>query len=92
MLNTIFDIGTVAIFLEEGTGRPSIIRGFTLPDDAKVPEEFKVGDEVDLTNHPSPPDQVAMGHITGYYEIRHVKSGKILKTWHKDDIYKVPGY
>ena len=64
---TIFDIGTVAIFLEEGTGGRII--GLTLPAGEKFPEEFKVGDAVELTNHPSDPAQVAMGHITGFYEI-----------------------
>ena len=63
----IFDIGTVAIFLEEGTGGRII--GLTLPAGEKFPEEFKVGDAVELTNHPSDPAQVAMGHITGFYEI-----------------------
>lgn len=92
MLNTIFDIGTVAIFLQEGTGPLAIIRGFTLPEDGKVPHEFKVGDTVEVVNFPSHPAEVAMGRITGYYEIRHIASGKVLKTWHKDDIYKVPGY
>jgi hypothetical protein len=91
MLYSIFDIGTVAIFLEEKLGGRII--GLTLPaGDQKLPEEFRVGDAVELTNHPSHPAQVAMGHITGYYEIHHVASGKTFKTWHKDDIYKVPGY
>jgi len=78
---TIFDIGTVAIFLEEGTGGRII--GLTLPAGEKFPEEFKVGDAVELTNHPSDPAQVAMGHITGFYEITHIATGKTFKTWHK---------
>jgi hypothetical protein len=90
MSYSIFDIGTVAIFLEEGPSGGII--ALTLPADEKLPEEFKVGDAVELSNHPSHPAQVAMGHITGYYEIHHVASGKTFKTWHKDDIYKVPGY
>jgi len=77
----IFDIGTVAIFLEEGTGGRII--GLTLPAGEKFPEEFKVGDAVELTNHPSDPAQVAMGHITGFYEITHIATGKTFKTWHK---------
>ncbi len=92
MSHTIFDIGTVAIFLQEGAGPLSIIRGFTLPEGTKVPEEFKVGDLVDLANFPTHPAEVAIGHITGYYEINYLKSGKVLRTYHKDDIYKVPGY
>lgn len=87
---TIFDIGTVAIFLDEGPG--GRVLGYTLPEGEKVPEEFKVGDAVDVTIHSTHPAEVAMGHITGYYEIRHIASGEILRTWHKDDIYKVPGY
>ena len=30
-----------------------------------------------------------MGHNTGYYEIKHIESGKILRTYHKDDEWKV---
>jgi len=86
----IFDIGTVAIFLDEGPG--SRIIGLTLPADKKLPQEFKVGDAVELTNHSSHPAQVATRHITGFYEIRRLATGKTFKTWHKDDIYKVPGY
>ena len=83
----IFDIGTVAIFLDEGPD--SRIIGLTLPANEKLPQEFKVGDAVELTNHPSDP---AMGQITGFYEITHLATGKTFKTWHKDDIYKVAGY
>ena len=90
MTYKIFDIGTVAIFLDEGPG--GRILGLTLPEGGKLPGEFKIGDSVELTNHPSHPAEVAMGHITGYYEIRHISSGRTFKTLHKDDIYKVPGY
>ena len=31
----------------------------------------------------SDPAQVAMGHITGFYEITHIATGKTFKTWHK---------
>ena len=60
----IFDIGTVAIFLDEGPG--SRIIGLTLSANERLPQEFRVGDAVELTNHPSDSAQVAMGHITGF--------------------------
>jgi hypothetical protein len=82
----IFDIGTVAIAVEDAGGR---ILGFTLPDNVGVPEEFKVGDEVDISIHSAHPAMIAMGHNTGYYEIKHLVSGKTLRTFHKDDEWKV---
>ena len=50
-----------------------------LPDDS----------EVEITIHPDHPASIAMGHNTGYYEITHLVSGKTLKTFHKDDEWKV---
>ena len=94
MSYTIFDIGTVMILLKDtlAAGKPGGLLGFTLPKDEKLPEDFKIGDLVEVSNHPSHPAEIAMGHITGYYEILHIKSGKTFKTWHKDDMYKVEGY
>ncbi len=51
MTYKIFDVGTVAIFLDEGPG--GRILGLTLPEGEKLPGEFKIGDSVELTNHPS---------------------------------------
>jgi hypothetical protein len=80
-------IGTVAIGLETTGGRPL---GFSLEEDQQVPVEFKEGDSVEVTNHPDDPANLAMGFQNeGYYEIRHVKTGTILRTWHRADMYKV---
>jgi len=79
-------IGTVAIGVEELGGR---ILSFTLPEGGKVPEEFKEGDEVELSISSAHPAVIAMGHNTGYYEIKHIASGKVLRTFHKDDEWKV---
>ena len=83
----IFHIGTVAISVaQEPGGR---ILGFTLPEEGTVPEEFREGDEVEITISMAHPAIIAMGHNTGYYEIKHIASGKVLKTFHKDDEWKV---
>ena len=79
-------VGTVAIGVEEIGGR---ILGFTLPEGVKVPAEFKQGDEVELSISMAHPALIDMGHNTGYYEIKHVASGKLLRTFHKDDEWKV---
>jgi len=74
------------IGIEELGGR---ILAFTLPTDGSVPEEFKVGDEVDVAISMAHPAQIAMGHNTGYYDITHLASGKVLRTFHKDNEWKV---
>lgn len=79
-------IGTVAIGIEELGGR---ILGFTLPAEGSVPKEFKVGDEVEIAISVAHPAVIEMGHNTGYYDIKHVASGKVLRTFHKDDEWKV---
>ena len=88
MTYKIFDVGTVAIFLDEGPG--GRILGLTLPEGEKLPGEFKIGDSVELTNHPSHPAEVAMGHITGYYEIRHIASGRTFKSEIRGDTDRLP--
>jgi hypothetical protein len=79
-------IGSVAIGIEESGGR---LLSFTLPSEGSVPEEFNVGDEVEIAISSAHPAQVAMGHNTGYYEITHIASGKVLKTFHSDDEWRV---
>lgn len=91
MAYKIFDIGTVAIFIKEYEGGRSRILAFTLPEDRAVPSEFKVDDPVELSITMSHPAEIALGHNRGYYEIAHVPSGKTLKTFHKDDEWKVEG-
>jgi hypothetical protein len=84
----IFYVGTVAIIIEEVGGR---VLGFTLPENTPIPEEFKAGEEVEISLHSAHPAMVAMGHNNGYYEITHIASGKALRTFHKDDEWKVSG-
>jgi hypothetical protein len=86
MYYTISFIGGVAIGVEEPGGR---MLSFSLPANGVVPEEFNVGDKVEIINHPAHPATINMGHNTGYYEITHSKSGKVLRTFHKDDEWKV---
>ena len=89
MLNLIISyIGSVAIGIEY-PGPEGRILSFTLPAEGSVPEEFKVGDEVEVAITPAHPAQIAFGHNTGYYEITHIASGKVLKTFHKDDEWKM---
>lgn len=86
----IFQIGTVAIMIEEYEGSHTRILAFTLPADNAVPSEFKEGDGVEISISMSHPAEIAMGHNRGYYEIKHIASGKVLRTFHKDDEWKVP--
>jgi hypothetical protein len=86
MSHTIFQIGTVAIMIKNPNGR---ILGFTLPEGGKVPEEFKEGDEVEIAVCSAHPALIEMGHNTGYYDIKHLSSGRILRTFHKDDEWQI---
>lgn len=80
-------IGAVALGVETGAGRPL---AFSLEEGQQVPPEFKEGDEVTICNYPEHPAVLAMGMENGgYYEITHVKSGTVLRTWHRADMYKV---
>lgn len=73
-------VGTVALgILLDGKPRFAL----ALEDGQEVPAEFKVGDEVEIENHPDHPASVAMGINTGYYEVKHVPSGKTIKIMHR---------
>lgn len=87
MAYTIDWIGTVAIGVLTEGGRSL---AFSLEDGQQVPAEFKEGDDVKIMNHPEDPVVLAMGlENGGYYEITHIKSGVVLRTWHRADMYKV---
>ncbi len=47
------------------------------------------GDEVEIVNGPAHPAEIAMDMNTGYYEIKHIASGTVLKTYHRADQWKV---
>jgi len=80
MAYTIDWIGTVALgILEDGQPRFAM----ALEEGQEVPAEFRVGDEVRIQNHPAEPAMVAMGHNYGYYDVTHVKSGKVLQIMHR---------
>jgi hypothetical protein len=77
---TIDWIGTVALgILLDGKPRLAL----ALEDGQEVPAEFKVGDEVDIVNHPADPASIAMGMNYGYYEVTHVRSGRTIKIMHR---------
>jgi len=78
---TIDWIGTVALGVRTEGGRPL---AFSLERHQRVPDELKEGDAVEITNHPDHPSVMAAGlESCGYYEITHIKSGKVLKTWYR---------
>lgn len=80
-------IGTVALGIETEGGRSL---AFSIEDNQQVPVEFKEGDSVEITNRPDHPATLAMGlESQGYYEIKHIRTGTILRTWHRADMYKV---
>jgi hypothetical protein len=73
-------IGTVALgVLEDGKPRFAL----ALEDGQKVPSEFMVGDELKIVNRPADPASVAMGMNYGYYEVTHVRSGKLIQIMHR---------
>jgi hypothetical protein len=80
-------IGTVALGVLTDGGRSL---SFSLEDGQSIPPEFRAGDDVEISNHPEHPAVLAMGlENGGYYEITHLKSGAVLRTWHRADMYKV---
>jgi hypothetical protein len=80
-------VGTVALGVETEGGRSL---AFSLEDDQRIPSEFRVGDLVEITNYPDHPSVAAMGmESAGHYEFRHISSGKVFRTWHRADMYKV---
>lgn len=77
---TIEWVGTVALgILLDGKPRFAL----ALEDGQEVPAEFKVGDEVTIVNHPDHPANVAMGINNGYYEVKHIGSGKTINIMHR---------
>lgn len=68
-------VGEVALGVRTEGGRPI---AFSLEEGQIVPSEFKVGDEVDIQNHPAHPAKVEMGMNDGYYDIIHLASKKVL--------------
>jgi hypothetical protein len=77
---TIDWVGTVALgILQDGKPRFAL----ALEDGQEVPAEFKVGDEVEIDNNPAHPAMVAMGINTGYYDVKHLASGKTIKIMHR---------
>jgi hypothetical protein len=82
-------IGTVALGIETEGGRSL---AFSLEDGQVVPPEFKIGDPVEIANRPNHPSIAAMGMENGgYYEFTHIPTGKVFRTWHRADMYKVEG-
>jgi hypothetical protein len=81
-------VGSVALGVETETGREL---AFSLEENQQIPAEFKEGDAVDITNHPDHPSVATMGMESGgYYEITHIPTGTVFRTWHRADAYKVP--
>jgi len=54
-----------------------------LEDGQEVPAEFKVGDKILIENHPADPASIAVGMNYGYYEVKHVASGKSFRIMHR---------
>jgi hypothetical protein len=80
-------IGTVALGIEAEDGRSLAL---SLGEDQQIPPEFKEGDLIDISVHPDHPSVAAMGlESGGYYEITHIPTGIVLRTWHRNDMYKI---
>jgi hypothetical protein len=79
-------IGAVAIGVQTDGGREL---AFSLEEGQHVQTEFKVGDDIQIVNHPARPASMEMGLDWGYYEVTHCRSGKVLKTWHRADAFHV---
>jgi len=73
-------IGTAAFQAFAQDGRELV---FDLDEGARVPEECKEGDDIDVAVHSDHPASLAMGMNAGYYEVTHVKSGKKFRVLHK---------
>ena len=74
-------VGTIALgILQDGKPRFAL----ALEDGQEVPAEFKVGDEVEIDNHPDHPASIAMrGANRGYYEVKHCGSGRTIRIMHR---------
>jgi hypothetical protein len=80
-------VGTVALGVETEGGRQIAL---SLEEGQQIPAEFKEGDEVDIANSPDHPAIAALElESRGYYEITHVPTGIVFRTWHRADMYKV---
>jgi hypothetical protein len=80
-------VGTVALGVETEKGRQFAL---SLEENQQIPPEFKEGDLIEIANHPDHPSVSAMGmESTGYYEITHLPTGTVFRTWHRADMYKV---
>jgi hypothetical protein len=64
-----------------GTNRPTLQR-------QTIPAEFKVGDEVVVRNQVASREGVEMGVGSGFYEVRHPRSGTTLKMMHRGAVGK----
>jgi hypothetical protein len=73
-------IGTVALQAFTPEGRELV---FDLAEGQAMPNEFKEGDEVDIILHADHPANIEMGMNAGYYEVKHLASGKTVKILHK---------
>jgi hypothetical protein len=84
MAYTVEWIGTVALGVLTEGGRSLT---FTLAEGQTVPEEFKVGDELEIEIHSAHPAMIAMDMNSGHYDITHVRSGKVLRILHSTTDY-----
>jgi hypothetical protein len=78
-------IGAVAIGVQTEAGREL---AFSMEEGQHVPKEFKVGEDIEIVNHPGHPTSIMMGMDWRYFEITHCRSGKVLKTWHRADAFQ----
>jgi hypothetical protein len=52
----------------------------------RVPKEFAKGGEVEVADFPTPPALLAVGIKNGHCVITHVRTGKELWLWYKEDV------
>jgi hypothetical protein len=86
MAYTIDWIGDVAFGVRTEQGRAI---GFSLEEGQQVPQEFKEGDAVEIANRPAHPANIQMDMNDGFYEIKHIASGRTLRVYHRADQWRV---